>query len=120
MGDSSARTNKSTETIMAKEKEKVVPTTRKKEPEGNTMEPVMRELSQLRLENASLKSNLQKAASQIEFLVQGEMHKKLDWLWKVITLDGAVDVFGVEFFKTCVEEFKGIMTPPEPEHLPEE
>ena len=104
---------------MAKEKEKVVPTTRKKEPEGNPVEPIMRELSQLRMKKEALENNLRKAASQIEFLVQGEVYKKLDWLWKVITLDGAIDVFGEEFYKTCVEEFKGIMTPPEPEQLPD-
>lgn len=99
---------------MAKEaKEKV-----RKPEAGQPMEPVegpkelMREISRLRMENQMLKANLSKASSEIEMLTLDGVHKKLEWLWKVITLEGSTDVFGDEFYQTCVNEFKEIMIVP--------
>lgn len=75
-------------------------------------EELMKELSKLRMENQMLKANLSRASSEIEMLTLDGVHKKLEWLWKVITLEGNVDIFGDEFCETCVNEFKEIMIIP--------
>jgi len=75
-------------------------------------EELMKELSKLRMENQMLKANLSRASSQIEMLTLDGVHKKLEWLWKVITLEGNFEIFGDEFCETCVNEFKEIMIIP--------
>lgn len=53
-------------------------------------------------------SQVQLAAYQME-----DYWKRLDWLWKVITLDYASSVFGDEFYQQKVDEFVKLMTPVE-------
>lgn len=99
---------------MAKEKKEKVVTpveeakTEKFDPQ---VEALVKEFNKLDAENKMLKSRLKEAAEQIKFLSMGEVHKKLEWLWKVITLDGGDDIFGDEFLQQCVNEFVEILTP---------
>lgn len=82
--------------------------------ETPNVETLMQEISNLNTQNAMLKSKLNQAVEEIKFLSQGEFHKKLDWLWKVITLEGAAEVFSANFYDHCVKEFVEMMTPEEP------
>lgn len=114
MGDSSTTTKQIKRRTMAKEKkEKVVTPAEdaKTEVLDPQVEALVREFNKLDAENKMLKSRLKEAAEQIKFLSMGEVHKKLEWLWKVITLDGSDDIFGDEFLQQCVNEFVEILTP---------
>lgn len=114
MGDSSTTTKQIKRRTMAKEKKEKVVTpaeevnTEKLDPQ---VEELVRGFNKLDAENKMLKSRLKEAAEQIKFLSMGEVHKKLEWLWKVITLDGGDDIFGDEFLQQCVNEFVEILTP---------
>lgn len=114
MGDSSTTTKQIKRRTMAKEKKEKVVTpaeevnTEKLDPQ---VEELVRGFNKLDAENKMLKSRLKEAAEQIKFLSMGEVHKKLEWLWKVITLDGGDDIFGDEFLQQCVNEFMEILTP---------
>ncbi len=83
--------------------------------EQPNVETLMNTLANLQGENKFLKEKLKEASSQIQFLSVGEIHKRLNWLWNIITLKGAVEVFGTEFYNFCVEDFKEIMCPPQEE-----
>lgn len=102
---------------MAKEKKEKVVTPA--EPAMENIDPqiegLVRQMNKLDAENKMLKSRLTDAAEQIRFLSMGEVHKKLDWLWKVITLEGGEDVFGDLFVKQCIDEFVEILTPAQEE-----
>lgn len=100
---------------MAKGKTKVSAETAEKipnEPLPN-LEVLQQEMDKLVAENKFLRGKLNEAAKQMEFLSVGEVHKRLEWLWKVISLEGSNDVFGNEFLDYCIKDFKDIMTPQE-------
>lgn len=78
-------------------------------------EKFMVQLRQLDAQNKMLKNQLNQAVEEIKFLTQAEFHKKLEWLWKVITLEGSAEVFSPEFYNNCVTEFKEMLTPQAPE-----
>ena len=78
-------------------------------------EKFMLQLRQLDAQNKALKNQLNQAIEEIKFLTQAEFHKKLEWLWKVITLENSAEVFSQEFYNTCVAEFTEMMTPQAPE-----
>jgi len=71
------------------------------------------ENGRLKDQNQMLKAKLDQAAEQIKFLSMGEVHKKLEWLWKVITLEDNNEIFGEDFVTSCTQEFKDILTPEE-------
>lgn len=83
--------------------------------EKPNVETLMGTIANLQGENKFLKGKLKEASEQIQFLSVGEVHKRLNWLWNVITLKGAEDVFGEDFYAMCVEDFKQIMCPPQEE-----
>ena len=91
-----------------------------KEEKPQDIEAVMKSLSDAQAQAEYFKNKLKGAIEQIQFLSQGEVHKRLDWLWKVITLEGAEDIFGREFYDYCVKDFKEIMTPNVAPEQPEE
>lgn len=78
-------------------------------------EKFMIQLRQLDAQNKALKNQLSQAVEEIKFLTQAEFHKKLEWLWRVITLENSAAVFTPEFYNTCVAEFMEMMTPQAPE-----
>lgn len=85
-------------------------TTENVNPQVPNVEQLMNALNQLQNENKFLREKLNEASEQIKFMMSGEVHKKLEWLWKVITTSGTNDIFGNEFIDKCVGEFKEIMT----------
>ena len=93
-------------------KEKVDFNTTEKAP---NVETLMTQLNNLNTQNKMLKDRLNQDIEQIQFLSQNEFHKKLEWLWKVITLEGSADIFSPDFYDTCVAEFMDMMTPQVPE-----
>lgn len=98
------------------EKEKTKKNTVKLPAEGKpNIEGLMQELSRLSKENEMLKNTLNRAASQLESFKQRDLFAKLDWCWRVITLEHAASIFGDDFYDACVNEFKEIMTPEEEE-----
>lgn len=98
---------------MAKEKEeKVIETPKeKKQKVDPQIEALVKQVSTLAAENRMLKNKLNQAAEQMQLITMSEVHKKLEWLWKVITLDGSDDIFGDKFVQYCVDEFVDILTP---------
>ena len=76
------------------------------------MQEVMQMVSELTAENKYLKKQLSQAVEQIKFMNVGEVYKRLDLLWNIITLERTEEIFGPEFFYECVEDFKEIMFPP--------
>ena len=44
-------------------------------------------------------------------LATNEFQHRLEFLWKVLFIDGAPTVFGKEFIAKCTEEFKEMMFP---------
>lgn len=103
---------------MAKEKTVKTADGKALEPQLPNLEAVQQEMDKLVAENKYLRGKLNEAAEQMRFMSLGEVHKRLEWLWKVITLEGGEDTFGVEFINYCIEDFKEILTP-QPEN-PEE
>jgi hypothetical protein len=95
---------------MAKEKVDFKP-----KEETPNVETLMTQLNNLNAQNKMLKDRLNQAIEQIQFLSQNEFHKKLEWLWKVITLENSVAIFSPDFYDTCVAEFIDMMTPQVPE-----
>lgn len=99
----------------------------KKESEGTKetktvvpdMENVMKMVSDLKGENEYLKNvlkdmsaKLNHATEQIKFMTIGEVYKRIDVLWNIITLRGAAEIFGDEFYEECIVDFREIMFPP--------
>ena len=72
---------------------------------------VMDMVADLKAENQYLKNKLNQAAEQIKFMTVGEIYKRIDVLWNIITFRGANEVFGDEFLGECVEDFKEILFP---------
>lgn len=79
------------------------------------VETLMQNLAEVSAENEVLKNNLNKAIAELRKLNKQDLYVKLDWLWKVITLEYNVDLFGEDFVDERVEEFKFLMTPPKEE-----
>lgn len=78
-------------------------------------ERFMLQLRQLDAQNKALKNQLNQAVEEINLLTQAEFHKKLEWLWRVITLENSAETFSHEFYDKCVAEFIEMMTPQAPE-----
>lgn len=76
------------------------------------VETLMHSLAKVSAENETLKNSLNRAVAELKQLNRQDLYVKLDWLWKVITLDCNSDIFGEEFVTAKVEEFKFLMTPP--------
>lgn len=114
---------------MAKEKndsikEKVVEVKEKnqKAPQKLTYEQLEQLASQYYNQCKSLNSALEdcerklnEAIDQLEIFRKNEFWMRIEWLWKVITLDGSTEVFSVEFIDRVVKEFETRMYPPKNE-----
>lgn len=107
---------------MARTKKEPVQTTEEKTLEQGTpsVETLMQELSSLAHENETLKAKLKMAVAELKKCDRQDLYVKLEWLWKVITLDYNADVFGSDFVDERVEEFKTLMTPKEIEEPAEQ
>ena len=114
---------------MAKEKndstkEKVVEVKEKnqKAPQKLTYEQLEQLASQYYNQCKSLNSALEdcerklnEAIDQLEMFRKNEFWMRIDWLWKVITLDGNTEVFSEEFIDRVIKEFEVRMYPPKNE-----
>ncbi len=114
---------------MAKEKndsikEKVVEVKEKnqKAPQKLTYEQLEQLASQYYNQCKSLNSALEdcerklnEAIDQLEMFRKNEFWMRIEWLWKVITLDGSTEIFSEEFIDKVVKEFETRMYPPKNE-----
>lgn len=114
---------------MAKEKndstkEKVVEVKEKnqKAPQKLTYEQLEQLASQYYSQCKSLNNALEEcekklneAVGQLEMFRTNEFWLRIDWLWKVITLEGGADVFSEEFIDKVTKEFEMRMYPPKNE-----
>ena len=75
------------------------------------METLVKNFANVEAENKMLKGRLAQAMEQMKVMSLGEVHKKLEWLWRVITLEGSNDIFGDDFVEMCAREFMEILTP---------
>ena len=64
------------------------------------------------LEEAEKK--LTEATNQIEMYQKNEFWIRLDWLWRILTLEGSNELFTNEFIDKVSEEFMLRMYPPKP------
>lgn len=74
---------------------------------------VMDMVADLKAENQYLKNKLSQAAEQIKFMTVGEIYKRIDVLWNIITLRGANEIFGDGFIEECIQDLKDILFPKE-------
>lgn len=93
---------------MAKEKTVKLPTAETHAPDVQTL---MEQLSTVSGQNKMLKERLNQAVEQIKYLQEAEVHKRLEWLWRVISFENGCDMFGNEFYNKCLEEFQTILNP---------
>lgn len=107
---------------MAKERTKKVAdaTTEKKKPETNertklSYEELEQLASQQYAEVQRLRKALEEANKRLNAYETNDFLARLDWLWRIITLEGSADVFGDEFYDCRVKEFINLMTPPKKE-----
>lgn len=103
---------------MAKEKTtaQTAPRTKKGgEPEQKKLpyEELEKIASQCYAENERLKKTIQEMSRRLQGYETSDFYARLDWLWRVITLEGSDEVFGEEFYAKTVNEFKLLMTPPQ-------
>lgn len=103
---------------MAKEKTtaQTAPRTKKGgEPEQKKLsyEELEKIASQCYAENEHLKKTVSELNRRLQGYETSDFYARLDWLWRVITLEGSEEVFGEEFFDKTVDEFKVLMTPPQ-------
>lgn len=66
-------------------------------------------------ENNDLKRALQEADALIKKYENSDFFARIEWLWRIITLEGSHEVFGEEFYDERVKEFIVLMTPPKEE-----
>lgn len=66
-------------------------------------------------ENVDLKRALQEADTLIKKYENSDFFARIEWLWRIITLEGSHEVFGEEFYDERVKEFITLMTPPKEE-----
>ena len=93
---------------MAKEKTAKLPTAETHAPDVQTL---MEQLSTVSGQNKMLKERLNQAVEQIKYLQEAEVHKRLEWLWRVISFENGYEMFGNEFYDKCLEEFQTILNP---------
>ena len=86
-------------------------------PQGQRLsyEQLMQLAAQTNAENQRLRQTCSQMKMQLERFQMQDYYQRLEWLWKVITLEGGVDMFGDEFVKAKVAEFVDLMTPLNPE-----
>lgn len=84
-------------------------TATKKAPE----EEMAKSMMLLQAENSELKRRLNQAHEQLMAYAQSDFYQRLEWLWRIITLAGAGDEFGNEFYDRVVAEFKELVFPTE-------
>ena len=78
--------------------------------------------SQCKALNEALKdaeNRLKNANEQIEIFRTNEFWIRIDWLWKIITLEGGDEVFSEEFLKEAAREFELRMAPQTLKSTPE-
>ena len=73
--------------------------------------PMAEKVKVLEEQNKHLIEQGRQMLEELKFKNKQELFARLEWLWKVITLEGSEEVFGEAFFKACTEEFKVLMTP---------
>lgn len=93
---------------MAKEKTVKMPAAETHAPDVQTL---MEQLSSLSGQNKMLKERLNQAVEQIKYLQEAEVHKRLEWLWRVLSFENGYEMFGSEFYNKCLEEFQTILNP---------
>lgn len=59
-------------------------------------------------------NKLIEATNQIEMFQKNEFWMRIDWLWRIITLEGNLEVFTEDFLKKVTDEFMMRMYPPKP------
>lgn len=86
-------------------------------PQGQRLsyEQLMQLAAQTNAENQRLRQTCSQMKMQLERFQMQDYYQRLEWLWKVITLDNNAGVFTPEFVKAKVEEFIDLMTPINPE-----
>lgn len=114
---------------MAKEKvistkEKAVETKEKtpKTPQKLTYEQLEQLASQYYSQCKSLNNALEEcekklteATNQLEIFRTNEFWMRIEWLWRVITLEGCNEIFSNGFLDKVIKEFETRMYPPKPE-----
>lgn len=93
---------------MAKEKTVKLPTA---ETHASDVQTLMEQLSTVSGQNKMLKERLNQAVEQIKYLQEAEVHKRLEWLWRVISFENGYEMLGNEFYDKCLEEFQTILNP---------
>lgn len=86
-------------------------------PQGQRLsyEQLMQLAAQTNAENQRLRQTCSQMKMQLERFQMQDYYQRLEWLWKVITLDDNTHVFTPEFVQAKVEEFIDLMTPINPE-----
>lgn len=86
-------------------------------PQGQRLsyEQLMQLAAQTNAENQRLRQTCSQMKMQLERYQMQDYYQRLEWLWKVITLEGNTDMFGSEFVRAKVDEFVDLMTPINPE-----
>lgn len=86
-------------------------------PQGQRLsyEQLMQLAAQTNAENQRLRQTCSQMKMQLERYQMQDYYQRLEWLWKVITLQDGVAMFGDEFVKAKVAEFVDLMTPINPE-----
>lgn len=65
-----------------------------------------------------VQNKLLEATTQLEMFQKNEFWMRIDWLWRVITLEGSNEVFTNEFLEKVTKEFMARMYPPKPTEEP--
>ena len=86
-------------------------------PQGQRLsyEQLMQLAAQTNAENQRLRQTCSQMKMQLERFQMQDYYQRLEWLWKVITLEDNTSVFTPEFVQAKVEEFIDLMTPINPE-----
>lgn len=86
-------------------------------PQGQRLsyEQLMQLAAQTNAENQRLRQTCSQMKMQLERFQMQDYYQRLEWLWKVITLENNTGVFTPEFVQAKVDEFIDLMTPINPE-----
>lgn len=76
------------------------------------VEELVKTVSDLSNENRYLRKNLAQAIEQIKFMNVGEIYKRIDVLWNIITNEESHKFFSKEFIHKCTADLEEIMFPP--------